>query len=1070
MGSVTTTNELNLLGATVELSDGRSGIVKELRPNRPWYFSVEPDGHQELSLQMSGISIGGRKLSEFLVERGAVLDREGWSALVQANSPPATPSAEQVQKPGRDAPKRRRTAKYHAGRIKWFGGTNSHTGKTNQFGFITYSQGMDVYFHKSALSAEFAALPPNESVVFSLDEHASPKLAASSVHVMPHIRDTHTLREFLIDGSEDARTLVLAHVKTYLANDPFIGFVNEVLEYLGPSDFSFIYKQLGPILVVQTNARPILSKLRADDQIELFSWLGDLSGVQENVISLLKSEEFLMASEEGRARFWARHKPKDSGSPFYPYLDPEMKRAIWRESVLPTLPVKVRIEALLREKAKQSADDWRSLAFKLIRTAECLDEGLQILGAIPTSVQLDFLGDTDAWQTYADIAYSALSRVSTDGIEQGVVDKFWHRHRPAATTDSLYPYAPAGIQREIWRDTVLPKLPIAARIEALKEEAAQLSPLEWNGLSIRMLRLAENNGDRLQLLRVLHTAACLEFIGQRNDWKPCHEAICPILERDEAVPAETLAAFWRNVRPESPKDPIFRYAPIEVKKRVCRTYYGEMLKRISALFPRGAAKPASVPAEEIYKSLSKSDRALAGLWQHGHGDSEKAKMLSARGAELAAIRIYERKGFAVEDIATHQTEGTSGDWRTHDLILDGQIPIDVKNSRCPTNNANFYVEHTVPRFKTDRRSKHVRIAGILSPYLKLSFIDAPETAWFEIEPIRFLGETSWPEIERLIETFSSEKLEVRNVVDRVVPHWLFDYPDAWYRDYAETVAVIRGSEWPSDEEWKLLTDEGASMDLVPQLCVAGKTLPSHFQATLADCQIDLYRKIQTVCTDRPHLPAIFLIVLTDFLERLQEEREGYSPRVYKTFLYGSRYVSNESANSPLGLIDPVGLVDGLCSSLEILWNHRQRLNLARFKNFRFSGLGLLQGREGISSPWETILAYCGGREYGRDADNNVLVDGEGTPTQILGKCGQAPLVLGRETLCPSCHKLVCASCGFCSQKCELERFEKLAEMNRRAFAAVRGEDDGSHFDDMEIPAYVSEHLPLEFYEDHLNRS
>lgn len=870
-------------------------------------------------------------------------------------------------------------------------------------------------------------------------------------------------------GTEDVRSLILAQVKANLPNEQFISFVNEVLAYLNPNDFSFIYKQLGPMLVVQLEARPILDKLATGDQIELFSWLGDLSGVQENVIALLKFDEFQTASEDARARFWAKHMPKDIYSPLYPLLEPEIKRAIWRETVLPTLPVKVRIEALLREKAKQAVVDWRSLVFKVIRNAENGVDRVQILGAMPSSVQLDFLGDTDSWQTYAAIAYSALARVSSDEIPQDIVDKFWQQHRPSATTDSLYKFAPSGIQKEIWRDTVLPTLPIVERIGALKGEVGLLSSPAWKTLALRLLRLAESTEERIQLLRALPEAVCLEFIGLTKDWKPYHEVACSALEQNKEVPADVLATFWRNVRPETPKDRIFRFAPIEMKKKVCRAYYAETLQIISSLFPYQTAKPTSVPAPEIYKSLSDTDRKLAGLWQHGPSDHEQAKMLSARGAELAAIWFYEGKGNSVQDIATLQTEGTSGDWRTHDLMLNGEIPIDVKNSRCPKNNANFYVEHTVPRFKVDRRSKNVRISGILSPYLQLKYMNAPETAGFEIQPIRFLGETSWPEIESLIETFSSEKFEVRNVADRVVPHWLFDYPDAWYRGYADRAAQLRGAEWPSDDEWPLLTDGGDTMNVVPRICAAGMTLPSHFRSSLSVWQTNLYLKIQAACPDRPHLPSIFLIVLTDFLEYLQQAPDGYSPRIYKSFLYGPRYMPDEDANSPLGLIDPVGLIDSLCSSLEILWNHRQQLNLARFMSFRFSGLGLLQGREGFSSPWETILAYCGGREYGRDAENNVVVDDQGKPTQVLGKCGEAPLVLGREKLCASCHKLICSSCGFCSLKCEQERFEKLAE-KRRAFGTTRDGDDEPSFEDMGIPAYAAEHPPLECYEEHLNRT
>lgn len=231
-------DELKLLGATVGLWDGRLGTVKELRPNRPWYFSIEVDGQPEMPVLISRISIGGRKLSEFLVEHEAVLDREGWTSLVRANYPNAPFSDCSVRKSEMEAPTRQFAAKYHAGRVKWFGGTNSHTGKTNQFGFVTTNEAVDVYFHKSAVSAGLESIPPNESVIFSLGGHARSKLAAESLHVVRHIKDTQSLREFLIDGTEDARSLILAQAKTYLANEPFIGFVTGVLEYLGPNDFS----------------------------------------------------------------------------------------------------------------------------------------------------------------------------------------------------------------------------------------------------------------------------------------------------------------------------------------------------------------------------------------------------------------------------------------------------------------------------------------------------------------------------------------------------------------------------------------------------------------------------------------------------------------------------------------------------------------------------------------------------------------------------------------------------------------------------------------------------------------
>ena len=120
---------------------------------------------------------------------------------------------------------------------------------------------------------------------------------------------------------------------------------------------------------------------------------------------------------------------------------------------------------------------------------------------------------------------------------------------------------------------------------------------------------------------------------------------------------------------------------------------------------------------------------------------------------------------------------------------------------------------------------------------------------------------------------------------------------------------------------------------------------------------------------------------------------------------------------PLGIADPLGIIERLCESLEILWQFRLALCLDRFHSFRFSGPGLLQGRESHHSPWETILAYCGGWVFRVDDQGKWVKSDEGLP-QKLGKCGNTPLILGRENLCLTCHKLICKCCGFCSQPCE----------------------------------------------------
>jgi hypothetical protein len=161
-----------------------------------------------------------------------------------------------------------------------------------------------------------------------------------------------------------------------------------------------------------------------------------------------------------------------------------------------------------------------------------------------------------------------------------------------------------------------------------------------------------------------------------------------------------------------------------------------------------------------------------------------------------------------------------------------------------------------------------------------------------------------------------------------------------------------------------------------------------------------------------------LTVLSDFLRQLSVNDPSFSPLRYKELLSSNTSRSNKfNIARPLGAADPLGIIDGLCESLEVLWQARQSLRLDRFNSFKFSGPGLLQGREDFNSRWETILAYCGGWVYRID-DHGKWVKSDQSLPQKLGKCGNTPLILGRENLCAACHKLICTHCGFCSQSCE----------------------------------------------------
>lgn len=157
-------------------------------------------------------------------------------------------------------------------------------------------------------------------------------------------------------------------------------------------------------------------------------------------------------------------------------------------------------------------------------------------------------------------------------------------------------------------------------------------------------------------------------------------------------------------------------------------------------------------------------------------------MLSARAAEKAVKRMYEGIGAEVSDVSISQLEGRAGDWITHDLTVNRDRLIDVKNARRPLNSKKFYVEHTIPKFKSDRTGNGVCIAAVLSPYLRLSQIQKPKSIGL-FDNIVFLGETTRDDIARLRSTFNSSTFQVSGNQQRTFPHWAFSYPGAWYHSF-----------------------------------------------------------------------------------------------------------------------------------------------------------------------------------------------------------------------------------------------------------------------------------------------
>lgn len=565
----------------------------------------------------------------------------------------------------------------------------------------------------------------------------------------------------------------------------------------------------------------------------------------------------------------------------------------------------------------------------------------------------------------------------------------------------------------------------------------------------------------------------------------CEEAVfqaLTALATSQPSPS-SVAKFWNKFVPSGPKDQFLAIAPSFVKARYYEKHFAVFRHSLRDLFSSVESATTTMSCIDAYSGLDARDELIAQEWigKLDYGDAVakamKAKMLSARAAEKVTKRFYEGLGANVEDVSICQLKHQAEDWKTHDLLVDSTVPVDVKNARRPVSGTKFYVEHTIPKFKLVRRNVDVRIAGVLSPYLNYENIKNPGGIGFKAEDLVFLGETSRKKIDRLVYAFGSSGFEVVRAYEKTVPNWVFAYPEAWYRTFLEDVRrFVEDCQWPEAGEWEYVLGDSEKMPAIPALCISGMPLPEVVATNLSRWQVEFYSKLQSLVGNFPEMPVIFFAVLTDFLGQLKDDDSNFTPEGYWPLLYSKRkqrYVGSfesEVPSYPLGAIDPLGLVAGLIETLLTLWQGRKNTDLKRFSNFRFTGLGILQGRERDRRDWTTIIAYCGGTAYRTNNEGKVLLNPDGKPVGEKGKCGNVPLIIGDSETCPACGKLVCNKCNFCCQACQERQFAEQAEEERQlreeyksAAARTRREYSGGS-----DPRWAE--IPLEAYEDDFRRS
>lgn len=174
---------------------------------------------------------------------------------------------------------------------------------------------------------------------------------------------------------------------------------------------------------------------------------------------------------------------------------------------------------------------------------------------------------------------------------------------------------------------------------------------------------------------------------------------------------------------------------------------------------------------------------------NSEGSYRACQLLSARTAEHIATNYYVQLGHTVTDVSGSQNLGGNEDWKTFDLRVDTR-PVDVKNARESFNGNGNFVEHCVPRFKSERASSSaVRVLGIVSTYI----VDCKNYLKPGSEAL-VLGEVNATDIKELCDWANHRfgpSLDLQAIWrPHFIPGWLFEYPHEHYSRRVEEIAAI----------------------------------------------------------------------------------------------------------------------------------------------------------------------------------------------------------------------------------------------------------------------------------------
>lgn len=359
----------------------------------------------------------------------------------------------------------------------------------------------------------------------------------------------------------------------------------------------------------------------------------------------------------------------------------------------------------------------------------------------------------------------------------------------------------------------------------------------------------------------------------------------------------------------------------------------------------------------------------------------------------------------VRDVSLTQLETGKEDWRTHDLLADG-LAFDVKNARQSFSDRSRYSEYLIPRFKETRISGDaVTILGVFSRYLPADEIEKGASTQCMV-----LGVVSQPDLDALVAWLNKMFGKVMSVAPLIsgkrLPGWCFDYSDLHLPKRPEAIKSI--VKVLGDPQIDIIDSAAIRIPRMLASFVSDERVITRLAARYGlskeqyDENMRLWRHLAlTNASVGFSRRTLFAFVIGYTLLQAHKGVTDWTPALIGDWLFLSK--SAEHRCRPLGLDDPLAYVAGAVDAMTTLWS-TSREQLRSFRSFRLISPWILVGTDSVDTEW-TLMAYCGG----------WFLKGDGSP---LAKCGRSPLVLGMDSSCRSCRRLICRECGFCSDRCQ----------------------------------------------------